>query len=66
MTDGSEARLRSSLSVRDERALHGCERALVADVEPQRLLLLGLAGYFVVALRSPRRATSALFALQIL
>jgi hypothetical protein len=44
MTDGSEARLRFSLSVRDERALHGCERALVADFESQRLLLLRMRG----------------------
>jgi len=29
------ARLRFSSSVRDERALHGCERALVADIEPK-------------------------------
>jgi len=66
MTDGSKARLRFSLSVRDERALHGCERALVADFEPERLLLLGWAGCFIVALWSPRLATPALVVLQIL
>lgn len=38
------ARLRFPLPVRDERALHGCERALVADTEPQRLLLFRIGG----------------------
>ncbi len=37
-------RLRFPLFVRDERALHGCERALVADAERQRLLLLSIGG----------------------
>ena len=44
MTDGSERDCVFLLSVRDERALHGCERALVADAEPQRLLLFSLGG----------------------
>jgi hypothetical protein len=32
--------------VRDERALHGYERALVADVEPKGFRFLGLADCF--------------------
>lgn len=36
-------RLRFFLSVRDERALHGCERALVADIS-RRLLLYRIGG----------------------
>ncbi len=53
-------RLRFPLFVRDERALHGCERELVADVEPKGFCFLGWQICFVVALWSPRRATSAL------
>jgi len=44
MTDGSERDCVFPAAVRDERALHGCERALVADAEPQRLLLLSIGG----------------------
>ena len=43
-TDGSERDCVFFLSVRDERALHGCERALVADAEPKRLLLFSIGG----------------------
>ena len=39
-------RLRFSLPVRDERALHGCEHALVADAEPKGICFLGLADCF--------------------
>jgi hypothetical protein len=53
-------RLRFFPSVRDERALHGCKRALVADVEPTGFCFLGWQICFVVALWSPRRATPAL------
>jgi hypothetical protein len=60
MTDGSERDCVSPSFVRDERALHGCERALVADSEPKGFCFLGLADCFVVALRSPRLATPAL------
>jgi hypothetical protein len=62
MSDGSERGCVFSLSVRDERALHGCERALVADVEPKGFCFLGWADCFVVALESPRRGDTALFA----
>ena len=44
-------RLRFLPIVRDERALHGCERALVADVEPQGFCFLGWQTRFGVALR---------------
>jgi hypothetical protein len=50
MTDGSERDCAFSLSVRDERALYGCERALVADVEPKGFCFLGWTDCFVVAL----------------
>ena len=39
-------RLRFLLSVRDERALHGCERALVADAEPKGFCFLAWADCF--------------------
>jgi hypothetical protein len=32
-------------TVHEERALHGCERALVADAEPKRLLLFRIGGF---------------------
>jgi hypothetical protein len=50
MSDGSERDCVFSLSVRDERALHGCERALVADVEPKGFCFLGWQICLVVAL----------------
>ena len=50
MTDGSERGCVFSLSVRDERALHGCERALVADFESKDFCFLEWAGCFAVAL----------------
>jgi hypothetical protein len=66
MTDGSERGCVFPLSVRDERALHDCERALVADIEPKGFCFLGLADCFGVALRLPRLTTHVLFALKIL
>ena len=66
MTDGSERDCVFPVAVRDERALHGLQCALVADVEPKGFCFLGWADCFVVALWSPRLATPALFALKIL
>jgi len=50
MLDGSERDCVFPAAVRDERALHGCERVLVADIEPKGFCFLGRAGCFVVAL----------------
>jgi len=58
--DGSECDCVFPAAVRDERALHGCERALVADAEPQRLLLFGIGGSLLSRSWSPRLATPAL------
>jgi len=44
MPDGSERDCVFSWSVRDESALHDLQRALVADFEPQRLLLFMVGG----------------------
>ena len=55
-----QTRLRFLPVVRDERALHDCERALVADLEPQRLLLLKIGGLLLSRSPSPRLAKPAL------
>ena len=60
--DGSERDCAFCLFVRDERALHGCERALVADIELKGFCFLGWQTCFVSLYWSPRLATPALFA----
>lgn len=60
MLDGSERHCVFQSSVRDERALHDLQRALVADVGPKGFCFLGVADFFVVGLWSPRLATPAL------
>jgi len=60
MTDGSERDCAFFLSVRDERALHGCERALVADAEPPKDFAFSIGGLLLSRSPSLRLATPAL------
>jgi hypothetical protein len=57
MIDGSERDCVFPVAVRDERALHDLQRALVADFDHRSFCFLGLADFLVVELWSPRRAT---------